>query len=68
MPLIRSCCGSSDVHRTTGNNAVAGSARRRRQTSYPDMPGIITSSSTRSGRSAATLASASSPFTAVATA
>ena len=49
MPLMRSCCGSSDVHSTTGRSAVAGSLRRRRQTSYPDMPGIITSSSTRSG-------------------
>jgi hypothetical protein len=46
---------------------VAGSARSRRQTSYPDKPGIITSSRTISGGSAATLVSASSPLTAVVT-
>jgi hypothetical protein len=68
MPLIRSCCGSSEVQWTTGSNAVAGSARMRRQTSYPDMPGIMTSSKTRSGFSDATLTNASSPELALTTA
>ena len=33
MPLTRSCCGSSEVHITTGSSAVAGFSRMRRQTS-----------------------------------
>ena len=67
MPLIRSCCGSSDVHSTTGSSVVSGSSRMRRHTSYPEMPGIITSSSTRSGFSDLMRASPSSPLLAVTT-
>jgi len=46
---------------------VAESSFSRRQTSKPSMPGIITSSSTRSGFSSAAMASAVAPSDAVRT-
>src|SRR5688572_18313687 len=61
MPRTRLPWSSSAVTRTTGINAVAGSALSRSQTSKPLMPGIITSSSTRSGGVAAMCASAPAP-------
>jgi hypothetical protein len=68
MPFTRSCAGSSAVTITTGSMAVAGFSRSLRQTSYPVMPGIITSSRTRSGFSVSTFSSASLPELAVTTA
>ena len=41
--------GRAKVTSTTGRSAVAGVCRMRRQTSYPERPGIMTSSSTMSG-------------------
>src|SRR5260221_6006520 len=52
---------------TTGICEVAGSALSRRHTSKPSISGIMTSSSTRSGSSAAQIASAAAPFAAVKT-
>src|SRR5260221_94797 len=52
---------------TTGICDVAGSALSRRHTSKPSISGIMTSSSTRSGRSAAQIASAAAPLAAVKT-
>src|SRR5690349_14673764 len=51
----------------TGMWCVAGSALRRRHTSKPSTPGIITSSSTMSHGERAQIASASSPLPAVTT-
>jgi len=68
MPFTRSGPGSSAVTMTTGSMAVAGLSRSFRQTSYPLMPGIMTSRSTRSGPSRSTQASASAPLVAVSTA
>ena len=61
MPLMRSVAGSSAVTITTGSVAVAGVSRMRLQTSYPLMPGMTTSSSTRSGLCCAMRSSASVP-------
>ena len=66
-PLVRSWWGSSDVTMTTGKIAVAGFAADPRHTSYPLISGIMTSRSTRSGRSAWILSSASGPDDAVST-
>src|SRR5260221_861762 len=52
---------------TTGICDVAGSALSRRHTSKPSISGIMTSSSTRSGSSAAQIASAAAPFAVVKT-
>jgi hypothetical protein len=53
---------------TTGRMPVAGLSLIARHTSYPLISGIMTSSSTRSGRSVSTFSSASAPEAAVATA
>src|ERR1700692_4366908 len=52
---------------TTGRCAVAGLVLRRRQTSNPSMPGIITSSRTMSHAPSAHIFRASGPFEAVRT-
>src|SRR5260221_2904063 len=52
---------------TTGICDVAGSALSRRHTSKPSISGIMTSSSTRSGSSAAQITSAAAPLAAVKT-
>src|SRR5579871_3319411 len=51
----------SAVRNSTGTSPPSGSARIRRQVSYPSIPGINTSSSTRSGRRVPRNASASAP-------
>ena len=61
MPLTRSCSGSSAVTSTTGSTAVRRVGADRAAHVVAVEPGIITSSSTRSGGSAAMRASASSP-------
>ena len=68
MPFTRSCVGSSAVTMMTGSIAVAAFWRIRRHTSYPLIPGIITSSRTRPGCSFSIFASASAPLAAVTTA
>ncbi len=66
-PRTQSSVPSSEVTITTGTPRIAGISRMRRQTSKPSMPGITTSSSTRSGACAATRASAASPLSACST-
>ena len=60
-PFSRSWGSDRAVTMMTGMQAVAGSALRRRQTSKPDMSGIITSSRIRSGCSSRARASAAAP-------
>ena len=66
-PLTRSRMSLSAVTMTTGICAVRAVFLIRRQTSNPSMPGIMTSSSTRSGISRATVSSAVGPSWAVRT-
>ena len=63
-PRTRSAGWSSAVTITTGRCSVAGSDLRRRQTSNPSIPGIITSSSTMSQRPSRHSSSASKPLVA----
>ena len=65
IPRTRSSTAFSAVISTTGISRVSGSPLRTRSALKPSMPGIITSSRTRSGGAAATRSSASSPFAAV---
>ena len=65
MPRTRSATAESAVSSTTGISRVAGSAFSRWHTSKPSRRGMFTSSSTISGRSTATAASAASPSPAV---
>ena len=66
-PCTLSEAWSSAVTMTTGTCRVLGALLMRRQTSKPSMPGIITSSSTTSTRSASSTSSASLPECAVST-
>ena len=65
IPRTRSSTAFSAVISTTGMSRVSGSFFRTRSALIPSIPGIITSSRTRSGGDAATRSSASSPSAAV---
>jgi len=59
--IDRGALGARAVMKMTGTSRVAAAALSRRQVSKPSSPGIMTSSSTRSGRVCVVWASASSP-------
>ena len=64
IPVIFESLSDSDVTSTIGINWVSGCDFNVRQTSKPDMPGIITSSKIISGSSFSICSSASIPFVA----
>ena len=61
-PRTLSFSSSRAERKITAVSGASGSSFRRRHVSYPSMPGIITSSSTSSGRARRAISSASSPL------